>query len=77
MSGLIKGSDVTARLLVASDVVCCLSGSGDGIDSEMKKATGADIQILERDPALDFALGNDVVVQVQLSFLFLFCSKLL
>ncbi|KAF2295808.1 hypothetical protein GH714_034075 [Hevea brasiliensis] len=61
-SGLIKGSTVTARLLVASDVVCCLIGNGGGIDSEMTEL--ADIRILEGKHVMDCTSENDVVIEI-------------
>ncbi|XP_043805499.1 KH domain-containing protein HEN4 isoform X2 [Manihot esculenta] len=62
LSGLIKGTTVTARLLVASDVVCCLNGDGGAIDSEMTEL--ADIQIVEGEQSLDCASENDVVIEI-------------
>lgn len=86
LSGLIKGTTVTARLLVASDVVCCLNGDGGAIDSEMTEL--ADIQIVEGEQSLDCASENDVVIEVLLlclsylllffffnSFFFFFCLR--
>ncbi|GAV68580.1 KH_1 domain-containing protein/KH_3 domain-containing protein [Cephalotus follicularis] len=63
-SGLSKGATVTARLIVAADVVDCLGGNGGTVLSEMTDVTGADIQILEENQSLNCGLVNDVVVQI-------------
>ncbi|KAJ4838779.1 hypothetical protein Tsubulata_024653 [Turnera subulata] len=57
LPGLNGGPSVTAKLLVASDNLCCLSKGADKIDSEIAETTGADVHVLERD-------RNDVVVQI-------------
>lgn len=62
-SVLIKGTTVTARLLVESDVVICLKGNG-GIDSEMTEVSGADIKILQGEQISDCASENDVVIEI-------------
>ncbi|KAJ1382146.1 Tetratricopeptide-like helical domain superfamily [Sesbania bispinosa] len=56
-------SPVTARLLVASSTVNCLSGNEGQVISELKEVTGADIQILHGEPVPN-ASDNDVVVQI-------------
>lgn len=57
-------SPVTARLLVATSTVNCLSGNeGQGI-SELREITGADIQILHGEPVPNGASDDDVVVQI-------------
>ena len=63
-SGFSQGRPVTAKLLVASDLVGCLGGNEDKVLSEMRGVTGADIRILEGDQILNCASVNDVVVQV-------------
>ncbi|GKV25077.1 hypothetical protein SLEP1_g34572 [Rubroshorea leprosula] len=62
-SGLSKGTSVTARLLVASDVVSCLSGNGGQVLSEMIGVAGADVRILQEELVFDHAPKN-VVVQI-------------
>lgn len=62
-SGL-KGSSVTARLVVPSNQVGCLLGKGGVIVSEMRKATGASIRIIGTDQVPKCASDNDQVVQV-------------
>ncbi|WCJ32008.1 RNA-binding KH domain-containing protein [Euphorbia peplus] len=62
-SSLIKGTNVTARLLVPSDAAGCLNGNTVTEDSEITEATGAKIQILE-EKLLDVSLENDVVVEI-------------
>ena len=63
-SGFSQGRPVTAKLLVASDLVGCLGGNEHKVLSEMRGVTGADIRILEGDQILNCASVNDVVVQV-------------
>ncbi len=63
-SGFSQGRPVTAKLLVASDLVGCLGGNEGKVLSEMRGVTGADIRILEGDQILNCASVNDVVVQV-------------
>ncbi|XP_012081696.1 KH domain-containing protein HEN4 isoform X2 [Jatropha curcas] len=63
-SVLIEGTSVTARLLVESDVVCCLNGNGGEIDSKFTEGSGADIQILEGEQNSDCASENDVVIEI-------------
>ncbi|GLT46911.1 hypothetical protein SLA2020_206380 [Shorea laevis] len=62
-SGLSKGTSVTARLLVTSDMVSCLNGNGGQVLSEIIEVTGADVQILEEDLVLD-SVPRSVVVQI-------------
>ncbi|XP_059438247.1 RNA-binding KH domain-containing protein RCF3-like isoform X2 [Corylus avellana] len=64
LSGLSEGRPVTAKLLVSSDLVGCLSGNDGKELSGMREVTGADILILEEDQILDCASVNDVVVQI-------------
>lgn len=75
LSGLSEGRPVTAKLLVSSDLVGCLSGNDGKVLSAMREVTGADILILEGDQILDCASVNDVVVQVRLPFIFI-CIQL-
>nr|XP_023915049.1 KH domain-containing protein HEN4 isoform X1 [Quercus suber] len=63
-SGWSQGRPVTAKLLVASDLVGCLGGNEGEVLSEMRGLTGADIRILEGDHIRNCASGNDVVVQI-------------
>uniref|UniRef100_A0A2N9GM54 K Homology domain-containing protein n=1 Tax=Fagus sylvatica TaxID=28930 RepID=A0A2N9GM54_FAGSY len=63
-SGFSQGRPVTAKLLVASDLVGCLGGNEGKVLSEMRGVTGADIRILEGDQILNCASVNDVVVQI-------------
>ncbi|TKY69973.1 KH domain-containing protein [Spatholobus suberectus] len=57
-------SPVTARLLVATSTVNCLSGNDGQVISELREVTGADIQILHGEPVPNGASDNDVVVQI-------------
>ncbi|KAK7307271.1 hypothetical protein VNO77_40181 [Canavalia gladiata] len=57
-------SPVTARLLVASSELNCLSGNEGQVISELKEVTGADIHILHGEPVPNGASDNDVVVQI-------------
>lgn len=75
LSGLSEGRPVTAKLLVSSDLVGCLSGNDGKVLSAMREVTGADILILEGDQILDCASVNDVVVEVRLPFIFI-CIQL-
>ncbi|XP_048232736.1 KH domain-containing protein HEN4 isoform X3 [Ricinus communis] len=65
-SGLIEGATVTARLLVASDAVCCLieKGGTGNIDSEMIEVSGADIRILDGEQIMACASEDDVVIEI-------------
>ncbi|GKU95022.1 hypothetical protein SLEP1_g8440 [Rubroshorea leprosula] len=63
LSGLSKGTSVTARLLVTSDIVSCLNGNGGQVLSEIIEVTGAHVQILEEDLVLD-SVPQSVVVQI-------------
>lgn len=62
-------SPVTARLLVVSSTVNCLTGNEGQVISELREVTGADIHILHGEPVPNDASDNDVVVQVQLCIL--------
>lgn len=62
-------SPVTMRLLVESSMVNCLNGNEGQVISEMRKVTGADIQMLHEEEVACGASDNDVVVQVQLLLL--------
>ncbi|XP_041017396.1 KH domain-containing protein HEN4-like isoform X1 [Juglans microcarpa x Juglans regia] len=64
LSGLGDRRAVTAKLLVASDFVGHLSGNGGKLLSEMRRATDADIQILEGEHILNCVLMSDLVVQI-------------
>ncbi|XP_052205228.1 KH domain-containing protein HEN4 [Diospyros lotus] len=57
-------SPVSARLVVPSNQVGCLLGKGGTIISEMRKATGAGIRIIEHDQDPKCASENDEVVQI-------------
>ncbi|XP_074291726.1 RNA-binding KH domain-containing protein RCF3-like [Silene latifolia] len=57
-----KDSSVTTRLLVASRDARCFDD--DESLSEMKKLTGADIEILPRENVPAFISSNDVLVQI-------------
>lgn len=63
---------VTARLLVATSTVNCLSGNEGQVISELREVTGADIQILHGEAVPNGASDDDVVVQVH--FLILYTS---
>ncbi|XP_048335104.2 KH domain-containing protein HEN4 isoform X1 [Ziziphus jujuba] len=56
-----KVTTVTAKLLVASDEVYYLSGNEDGVVSEVREVTGADVQILGVKQLLDYGPANSVV----------------
>lgn len=58
-----KDNIVTTRLLVPSSDVGCLEGR-DGSLSEIKRLTGANIQILPRDELPACISGSDELVQV-------------
>ncbi|KAG7969701.1 hypothetical protein I3843_07G044800 [Carya illinoinensis] len=64
LSGLGDSRAVTAKLLVASDFVGHLSGNGGKLLSEMRRATDADIRILEGEQILNCASMSDLVVQI-------------
>ncbi|XVE66618.1 hypothetical protein DITRI_Ditri08aG0092800 [Diplodiscus trichospermus] len=63
-SGLGKGSNVTARLVVPSNQVGCLLGKGGVIISEMRKVTGTSIRIFGTDQIPKCVNENDQVVQI-------------
>lgn len=61
--GFSNGASVTAKILVASDLVGCLSENKANVISEIRRVSGADVQIVGG------ASENHVVqVQVVLSF---------
>lgn len=59
-----KESNVIARLAVSSNHVGCLLGKGGAIVSEMRKATGASIRIIDKDQVPKCASDSDQIVQV-------------
>ncbi|XP_022739694.1 KH domain-containing protein HEN4-like isoform X2 [Durio zibethinus] len=61
-SGLSKGTVVTVRLLVASDLVSCLKDKGGRVLSEIVEVNCADVQILDEELSLDHSPEN--VVQI-------------
>ncbi|KAK3211135.1 hypothetical protein Dsin_015841 [Dipteronia sinensis] len=63
-SGMSKDSTITAKLLVGSDLVGCLTANGCRVVLEIINKTGADIQILGGEQVLDYASENDLVVQI-------------
>lgn len=63
-SGSSKGSPVTARLAVPSNLVGCLLGKGGSIVSETRRATGTNIWIMVGDQVPKCASEDDEVVQV-------------
>ena len=58
-----KDNIVTTRLLVSLSEIGCLEGR-DGSLSEMKRLTGANIQILSREELPSCISGPDEIVQV-------------
>lgn len=66
-----EGSKVTVKLLVASDLVGCLSGSEGKVIAELREVSGANIQILGEEQDADIVPGT-VVVQVKYIFISLF-----
>ncbi|CAK9178129.1 unnamed protein product [Ilex paraguariensis] len=60
----VKGSPVSARLVVPSNQVGCLLGKGGTIISEMRKVTGAGLRIIGGDQVPKCASENDEVVQI-------------
>lgn len=58
-----KDNIVTTRLLVPSSDIRCLEGR-DGSLSEMRRLTGANIQILPREEIPPCVSGTDELVQV-------------
>ncbi|KAK0604751.1 hypothetical protein LWI29_019082 [Acer saccharum] len=63
-SGMSKDSTITAKLLVGSGLVGCLTANGDRVVLEIISKTGADIQILGGEQLPDYASENDLVVQI-------------
>ncbi|CAN1302848.1 KH domain-containing protein HEN4 [Linum perenne] len=64
LGGSLKGSPVTARIVVSSNNVGCLLGKGGTIVSEMRNVTGAGIRVLGRDQLPRCVQENDQVVQI-------------
>lgn len=62
-----KDNIITTRLLIACSDVGCLD-EGDGSLSELKKLTGADVEVLPREKVPAFISGSDEVVQVCIYF---------
>ncbi|CAO2838596.1 unnamed protein product [Amaranthus hypochondriacus] len=58
-----KDNFVTTRLLIASSDIGCLN-EGDGALSELKKLTGADVEVLPRDKVPSFISSSDELVQI-------------
>lgn len=58
-----KDNVVTTRLLVPSSDIVCLEGR-DGSLLEMKRLTGANIQIVPREELPVFVSGADELIQV-------------
>lgn len=58
-----KDSIITTRLLVPSSEIMCLDGR-DGMLSEIRRVTGASIQILPREEVPACVSGSDELVQV-------------
>ncbi|XWS61346.1 hypothetical protein CRYUN_Cryun07bG0118400 [Craigia yunnanensis] len=58
-----KDNIITTRLLVPSSEIGCLEGR-DGSLSEMKRLTGANIQILSREEVPSCVSGPDEIVQI-------------
>ncbi|XVF12692.1 hypothetical protein REPUB_Repub08aG0141000 [Reevesia pubescens] len=58
-----KDNIVTTRLLVPSSEIGCLEGR-DGSLSEMKRLTGANIQIFSREELPSYVSGPDEIVQI-------------
>lgn len=67
-SGSNKGSLVTARLAVPSNLVGCLLGKGGSIVSETRRATGTNIWIMVGDQVPKCASEDDEVVQISGEF---------
>ncbi|KAL5755265.1 hypothetical protein ACOSP7_023485 [Xanthoceras sorbifolium] len=63
-SGMTNDTTVTAKLLVGSDLVRCLTANGDRVVSEIINKSGTDIQILGEEQVLDYASEDDLVVQI-------------
>ncbi|KAI6678335.1 hypothetical protein NL676_039131 [Syzygium grande] len=67
-SGSSKGSPVTARLVVPSNLVGCLLGKGGSIVSETRRVTGTNIWIMVGDQVPKCASEDDEVVQISGEF---------
>lgn len=63
---------ITTRLLVSSSDIGCLEGR-DGSLSDMRRLTGANIQILPREELPLCVSGNDMLLQV-CHYTFKFCK---
>lgn len=63
--GFESGAAIVARLLVHSRQIGCLWGKGGVIISEMRRLTGANIQIFPKDQLTKYGMPNDEVVQVR------------
>lgn len=64
--GFEPGAAVVSRLLVHSRQIGCLWGKGGMIVSEMRRVTGASIQIFPREQVAKYGVPSDEVVQVPL-----------
>ncbi|KAL4589333.1 hypothetical protein LXL04_002239 [Taraxacum kok-saghyz] len=62
--GFESGAAIVARLLVHSRQIGCLWGKGGSIISEMRRGTGASIQIFPSEQVTKYGMPNDEVVQV-------------
>lgn len=62
--GFEPGAAVVSRLLVHSRQIGCLWGKGGMIVSEMRRVTGASIQIFPREQVAKYGVPSDEVVQV-------------
>nr|XP_043627083.1 KH domain-containing protein HEN4 [Erigeron canadensis] len=62
--GFEPGVAIVARLLVHSRQIGCLWGKGGMIISEMRRVTGASIQIFPKEQIAKYAMPGDEVVQV-------------
>ncbi|KAI3524886.1 hypothetical protein L1887_03554 [Cichorium endivia] len=62
--GFESGAAIVARLLVHSRQIGCLWGKGGVIISEMRRVTGANIQIFPKEQVTKYGMPNDEVVQV-------------
>lgn len=58
-----KDNIITTRLLIPTSDIGCLEGR-DGLLSDMRRLTGANIQILPREELPVCVSGDDVIVQV-------------
>lgn len=67
-------TSITARLVVPTSQIGCLLGKGGVIVSEMRKTTGATIQILKVEQNPKCVSENDQVVQVLRSLKLLLLS---